>query len=169
MAQRLPSHSRRESSTSDSVVERSGEPERKPREKYADEPIQPPKKPRMRAGDGSEESDSVGAISSSARSFQKQPNLGMKIRNKWKEFKAKFSGESITATPIKKPATESTYMIRPDLSKAEKIKVWRDNGQRLLDNKAVLQRDFADSANEVTTLLDEGDDENAAQQFDETS
>lgn len=165
MAQRIPSHSARESTRSDLVAESSGESEKKPRGKYETEAVRVSEKPRMR----SKESGSDDEIDSGHRSFEKKPNLGMKIKNKWKKIKAKFSAESRTTTRTKKSTNESLYTMPSDLSRAEKMRLWRDNGQRLLNNKEALQRDFADSANEVTRLLNEGNDENAAQQFNETT
>jgi len=165
MAQRIPSHSTRESTRSDLVAESSSEPEKRPREKYENETARISEKPRMR----SKESDSDDAIGSGNRSFEKKPNLGMKIKNKWKKIKEKFSAESSTTSRTKKSTNASLYTMPSDLSRSEKIRLWRDNGQRLLNNKEALQHDFADSANEVTRLLNEGNDENAAQQFDETA
>ena len=165
MSQRSIQGTSRGSMSSDSIVKSSSESENNPREKYEEESVSSEKKPRMQSVESSSDTESSAPPTETEKDSKSGRSLGKKIKKAWKNVKEKFTDNS-SETPKTKSSTSFRFKVAdPSFSKAEKTKLWRENGQNLFENVENLTQDFEKSQKVITRLILEGGENAAADEF----
>jgi hypothetical protein len=151
--------------SSDTIVRSSSESEKKSREKYDEESVSSEKKPRMQHVESSSDTESDAPSTPTEKRSKSVRSLGKKIKKAWKNVKEKFTDNSSHTPKTKKSTPFKFKAVDPSLPEAEKIDLWKKNGQNLFENIENLTSDFEKSQKVITNLILTGGENAAADEF----